>query len=45
VPAVKSKQAKSVPRALKGAVEIAASAWGPKVWQALASKPVPKKKE
>jgi hypothetical protein len=44
-PSDKSRKAKSVSRALTGAVEIAASAWGPKVWQALARKPVPKKKE
>ena len=35
-PAVKTKRVKAVADALKGAVEIAVSAWGPKVWSALA---------
>ena len=43
-PPTKKKQAKSVAAALKGAVEIAASAWGPKVWKALTHNKQPKKK-
>ena len=35
-PAVTSKRARTVPNALRGAVEIATSAWGPKVWSTLA---------
>lgn len=34
-PAIQFKKAKSVSSALKGAVEIAAGAWGPKIWKAL----------
>ena len=44
-PTVKSKRAKSVSSALKGAVEIAVSTLGPEVWQSLVGKTDSKKKK
>jgi hypothetical protein len=44
-PAVQSKQAKTVAGALKKSVEIAAGAWGPKIWQALQNGDNSKKKK
>ncbi len=37
-PPKKKKRAKNVVSALKGAIEIAVKAWGPKVWKAIAKK-------